>query len=318
VPHVYGDERIVEWLETNGYHPRSPRHGSASCLFLLDDFIEISDAFETAARNGEIVYCEDYTVGSGQSRWNTDLVIGPPREAPDIEDGTGERPIVEAEPEVVWLAVDAKSVMTEHGKARRNRQRDINSFADIMHRHYPGSITGGLLLINAAERFRSPLREEGDITEHKDIDQLVAETVDIFRDIERSGGDISPNVDGVGCVVVDHTNMEDGEPTKLVTESPAPGTDDSVHYRRFVELLASSFESRFLSGDPPDPEALRAAENVQHRLNHEVVELAHLAHTVGTALETGEPSPEQVSELREAADALEETVSRIERDFTDR
>jgi hypothetical protein len=57
---------------------------------------------------------------------------------------------------------------------------------------------------------------------------------------------------------------------------------------------------------------------VQHRLNHEVVELAHLAHTVGTALETGEPSPEQVSELREAADALEETVSRIERDFTDR
>jgi hypothetical protein len=40
-----------------------------------------------------------------------------------------------------------------------------------------------LLLINAADRFKSPLRHEDDITEHDHIEELVAETVDIFLEI---------------------------------------------------------------------------------------------------------------------------------------
>ena len=313
--HTYGDERIAAWLSENGYHPRSPAHGSASCLFLLDDLIETSDRFRTAAQDGDVVYREDYTVGSGQSRWNTDLVVGPPADGTEGDPTEGDRPILEAEPGEVWLAIDAKSVMTEHGKARRNRQRDINSFADIMHRHYPGAVTGGVLLINAAERFKSPLRDEGDVTVHDNIDRLVSETVDIFRDIERSDGDISPNVDGVGCVVVKHTNTDDGAPTRLVTDPPAPGEDDPVNYRRFVELLASTFDSRFLSGDPPDLEALRSAESVQNRLNQEVVALAGLAHSIGNALETGEVGRDDVEQLHERVAALDATVDRIEEEF---
>jgi len=207
--HRYGDERIVEWLRDNEYHPRSPAHGSASCLYLLEDLLHVSDRFREAARDGALVYQEDFTVGSGQDRWNVDLVVGPPPEdapAPDVEDGA----VAEAEPAEVWLAVDAKSVMTEHGKTRRNRQRDLNSFADIMHQHYPGAVTGGVVLLNMADRFRSPLRDEGDVTEHDGIERLVEETVEIFRTIDRSGGDISHNIDGVATVVVEHTNMDRG------------------------------------------------------------------------------------------------------------
>ena len=179
--HRYGDERIAAWLRENEYHPRSPKHGSASCLYLLDDLLYESEAFAEAAKDGELVYQEDYTVCEGPSRWNTDLVVGPPGGVGDIEvSPDDDRPIAEAEPQRIWLAIDAKSVMTEHGKARRNRQRDINSFADIMHRHHPGAVSGGLLLINTAKRFRSPLRDEGDITEHENIDRLVEQTIEIF------------------------------------------------------------------------------------------------------------------------------------------
>jgi len=182
VSHRYGDERIAGWLQKNDYHPRSPKHGSASCQFFLDDLLYERDAIREAAASGEIVYQEDYTVGSGDSKWNTDLVVGPP--ADDIQDELDDgRDIVTAEPDEIWVAIDAKSVMTEHGKARRNRQRDINSFADIMHSHYPGAVTGGLLLINMASDDKKtelvtspPAPQPGDIVHYRDFLEIIGET----------------------------------------------------------------------------------------------------------------------------------------------
>lgn len=314
--HRYGDERIAEWLEENGYHPRSPAHGSASCMYFLDDFLHESDAFAEAARNGEIVYQEDYTVGQGPSRWNTDLVVGPP--ADDVEFQTelaDERAIQEGEPAEVWLAIDAKSVMTEHGKARRNRQRDINSFADIMHRHHPGAVTGGILLINMAERFKSPLRDEDDVTEHDRIERLVEETVDIFRDIDRADGEISPNVDGVGCIVVDHTNMDDGHETLLVTEPPAPQPGEIVHYEDFLHIMIDTLEGRFLKGEPPDLDQRFAAERLGEELRRRVVELTHRAYVVDQDLEDGSVDAENIEALRRAVSSVSGTVDEVENEF---
>jgi hypothetical protein len=310
VTHAYGDERIAEWLQENSYHPRSPKHGSASCLFLLDDLLYESDLFRTAAQNGEIVYTEDYTVGEGQLRWNVDLVVGPPQG--EVETQDIDRNIAEAEPEEVWLAIDAKSVMTEHGKARRNRQRDVNSFADIMYHHYPGSVTGGLLLINAADRFRSPLRDEGEITEHDGIKRLVEETVEIFNNIERSDGEIDPNVDAVGAVVVKHSNIEDEQETRLVTGSPAPERGDAVHYRVFLDTIIETVEKRFLSGEPPDMSTLRRADALRNELNEQVVTLAHVVYQIGSAIEMNELDQEQIDTLRETVEAIENIADEIE------
>jgi hypothetical protein len=310
VTHVYGDERLAEWLRENAYHPRSPKHGSASCLFFLDDLLYESKRFRTAARNGEIVYTEDYMVGEGQLRWNVDLVVGPPKTEVGIR--SDDRGIAEAEPEGVWLAIDAKSVMTEHGKARRNRQRDINSFADIMYHHYPGSVTGGLLLINAADRFRSPLRDEGEITDHENIDRLVEETVEIFSNIERSEGEIDPNVDAVRTVVVEHSNIEDGQETRLVSGSPAPKRGDAVHYRTFLDTIIETVEKRFLSGKPPDMSTLRRADTLRNELNEQVVALAHIVHRIGNAIETNDLDQEQVENLRETIETIENIADEIE------
>jgi hypothetical protein len=309
--HAYGDEKIVEWLQENKYHPRSPKHGSVSCMALLNDLLHESDLFREAAEEGRIVYKEDFTVGEGELRWNVDLVVGPPEGEVQTAIG-GDRPIVEGEPAEVWLAVDAKSVMTEHGKARRNRQRDINSFADIMHRHYPGSVSGGVILLNMAEEFRSPLRDEGDITEHVNIERLVEETVEIFRTIERSEGEIDPNVDSVATVVVDHTNIEDDEETVLIEEQPAPDEDSIVAYQNFLEILIETFEARFLIGEPPNMAQLREADTHRNELNERAVEMSHQIHEIGSAIEQDELREADVEALRDTVDRLKTLLDEIE------
>lgn len=312
--HRYGDEQIAEWLAENDYHPRSPAHGSASCLYLIDDMLHESDVFREVAREGEIVYQEDHNVGEGDSKWNVDLIISPPREEVQTEVGD-DVSLVEAEPEEVWLAIDAKSVMTEHGKARRNRQRDINSFADIMHSHYPGAVTGGILLINLADRFKSPLRDEDDITEHDRIEDLVAETVDIFRDIDRAQGKVSPNVDGVGCVVVEHTNLDDDHETRLVTEPPAPQKGDIVQYQEFLEIIIDVFEDRWLTGEGPDISELAANSDLQAVLNQQIVDLASAAHKVGHEINNDSLEEESFDSLNTELSELEAVIDEIERRY---
>lgn len=239
-PHSYADERIVYWLERHGYHPRSDTHGKALCEYFLDDLIFCSDLLSKAAHKGEVVYKMNSKVGEGsQLVWTVDLVLGPPTIMPVAI--SPNRRILEGEPRDIWLALDAKGVMTEHGKARRNRQRDLNSFASIMKHHYSNSVVGGLIVVNLADRFKSPLRPN--ITLHKNINKLVMTTVQLFREIPRAPKEGNGGIEAIGVIVVKHSNVK-GDRTTLVTESPAPQKDDFVHYRKFLDLMKEALEHR--------------------------------------------------------------------------
>jgi len=252
--HRWGDERIVEWLNQHRewnyekdvpYHPRSDSHGGAQSRYFVADLLHVSDTIREAAESGELVYAEDYDVGDKRGLgWNVDLVMGPPEG--DIQMNVGDG-MSESEPAELWFAADAKSIMTEHQKARRNRQRDINSFADIMHTHQPGAVTAGILLVNLAEQFDSPTRDAADITDHPNVERIVEEIIDLFASIDRADGEMSANLDEAACVIVEHSNLIDdvGE-TRLVTEPPAPQPGDQTHYRTVVREVASTIESRFL------------------------------------------------------------------------
>lgn len=253
--HRYGDERIVAWLNTErewtyprnvSYHPRSDTHGGAQCRYLIDDLLYESEPIREAAAAGKLVFQEDYVVGEGGLSWNTDLVIGPPEGSVQVPLDGNPR-MAQADPAEIYLAGDAKSIMTEHQKARRNRQRDINSFADIMHHHHERALTAGVLLVNVSEQFDSPLRDPDDITEHVHIDRIVEEIIEMFDSINRSEGEISANLDGAGVVVVRHSNLiDDIGDTELVTEPPAPQPGDRTHYLTVVRQMAEWFETRFL------------------------------------------------------------------------
>lgn len=240
------DLAIVKYLESNGYHPRSSKHGDALCEVLVNDLNESCLSFQRAAGNDEIVFQTNYTIDpESPDRWNTDLVIGPPKDRPS---STHRRigPIAQGDPLDIWIAVDAKTIMTEHGKARRNRQRDLNSFQDILHRKNPKTIVGGLLVVNMAGRFKTPLaRASGGLNLHRNIERLVEEIVSMIGGLARADAEgTKPGNEALGIIVISHTNLP-SEPTRLITAPPAPQPGRPLSYAAFLQELCEAFTTRF-------------------------------------------------------------------------
>ena len=240
------DRHIVDYLTKNLYHPRSSRHGDALCRFLLEDMLSTCEAFRAAASRDAIVYRSNFTIDPlSTDRWNADLVIGPPTQSPEPE-ARRVGLIAEGDPNEIWLAVDAKTIMTEHGKARRNRQRDLNSFQDILHRKNPQTIVGGLLLVNLSETFQTPLaRRQAGVTQHRNIVRLVTEVIAMMGAIPRAEAALNrPGLEALGVIVLSHSNVP-GAPTQLILEPPAPQPDDPLSYASFLTDLCNAFTTRF-------------------------------------------------------------------------
>ena len=240
------DLEIAEYLTANQYHPRSSKHGDALCAFLLQDLLATCDSFRKAAERDTIVFSTNYTIDPNSvDRWNADLVVGPPTHPPEPDD-VRIGPIARGQPHEIWLAIDAKTIMTEHGKARRNRQRDVNSFQDILHRKNPRTIVGGLLVVNMSERFLTPLarRAEG-ITAHRNIVRLVGEIVAMMAGLARADTSSEQvGLEAMGIIVVTHSNVP-GDVTRLVVSPPAPQIGEPTSYDSFLRDLCDAFTRRF-------------------------------------------------------------------------
>jgi len=239
------DVAIVKYLNANGYHPRSSKHGDALCDYVLRDLAESCRSFRRAAERNAIVFQTNYTIApESADQWNADLVVGPPSHSPSPSDRRV-GPIALGDPTEIWVAVDAKTIMTEHGKARRNRQRDLNSFQDILHRKNPRTIVGGLLLVNIADRFKTPLpRKSGELNMHKNIERLVAEIIAMMGALARADPmPARPGIEALGIIVVSHTNVP-GDRTRLIEGPPAPEPGKLLSYAAFLRDLCEAFSAR--------------------------------------------------------------------------
>lgn len=229
---------FAQFLSERGYHPRSSAHGDKLCQLLLDDLLSGCSPLREFALSQGLVHRLNLTLNPGKPMsWNLDLVVGPARGP-----RSSALPLPNGTPEDIWLAIDAKTIMTEHGKARRNRQRDLNSLHDILHRQNPRMIVGGLVVVNIAQRFRSPLRP--DTTSHRNIERLVEGTVQMIRDLPRAPPEGGPGLDAVGVIVVKHTNLP-GDRTSVVEVPPAPPLGDPVHYETFLKDLCNAVRLRY-------------------------------------------------------------------------
>lgn len=159
-------------------------------------------------------------------------------------------------PTVIELAVEAKGIMTEHGKARHNRLRDLQAFHDHAHNYNEKVVAGGILVVNVADVYWSPTRDQDDITEHSDIERIGEETVELFRNIPlRNDPSDDGGMEGMGILVVRHDNLEknpnppsDAPPsqeTTLVTGNPAPPSGDPLNYSTMMYRLCRSYEDRW-------------------------------------------------------------------------
>lgn len=173
--------------------------------------------------------------------WNADLVIGepPPGTAPPA-DG----PIRKTAPSSVHIAIEIKSVMTEHRKAIKNRKRDLESHHAHVHSYDPQAIAGGVVVLNIAERFKSPLRRDDDITTHRNPKSLVDHCIAEAQAISVKGGPAGAGLDAKCVIVVNDDNIDFAE-TEYQEAPPAPQVGDPMHYDAFIQRLCAEWTSRF-------------------------------------------------------------------------
>lgn len=177
----------------------------------------------------------------GTSTWNADLVIGEP--PPGTASPEGE-PIRQTSPSSVHIAVEIKGVMTEHRKAIKNRKRDLESHHAHVHDYNDQAIAGGVLVLNMADRFKSPLRRENDITIHKNPQDLVRHCMAEAQAIGVRGGSTGHGLDAKCVIVVNDDNI-DFAATKYREAPPAPQIGDPMHYDAFIQRICAEWSSRF-------------------------------------------------------------------------
>jgi hypothetical protein len=199
----------------------------------------------------------------GHADWVIDIAIGTcagvPK-PPDLQIELGITPITMAPPVIIQIAIELKSIWTEHGKARLNRLRDFNSFHGYAHQYSQATIAAAFLVVNSAERFWSPLRKPDDITTHgtpkKNSRQFTKETVDKFRSIHlrNSIGDV-PGMEAIGVVVVEHDNLSVNpnaskyanlhKATMIAPSPPNPAVGDPLHYESMLQRICNAYSQRY-------------------------------------------------------------------------
>lgn len=232
-------QAFIEHLRAEGYNPRSNKHSNALSEAIVADLIENCPKIADRAASGHLVYSLNFDLIYGQSQWNVDLVLGaPPPGTPPPEDS----PIRRSDPATVQVAVELKSVMTEHRKAVKNRKRDFEAHHDHVHRYSATAIAGGVMVVNAAPHFKSPLRP--DMTVHKDPAELVEHCVREMRNISMRPNPAGHGLEASAVLVVSMDNVDLRSADSVVT-APAPLIGDPLHYDAFVQRLCTTYTERF-------------------------------------------------------------------------
>lgn len=248
-----GPHAFVEHLTGNLYHPRSDAHSNALCRAIIVDLLEHCPPFAAKAGRGEIVAKLNHSVTINYQTWNFDLAVGPP---PGTPIPAAAEPIRFETPATVELAIEAKGVMTEHGKARYNRLRDLQAFHQHVHIYNPKAIAVGVVVVNVADVYWSPTRPAHDITRHQRIDRVGPETVNVYRNLpQRHSPTNGPGLEAAAVLVVRHDNLAKNpalppdapapQPTSLVTKPPAPQVGDPLHYATMIQRICAAYRERW-------------------------------------------------------------------------
>jgi hypothetical protein len=230
-------------LRAAPYHPRSDKHSNSLASAIVTDLVAACSPLAAAAADGKVVWETNFDLIYGTATWNTDLVIGePPPGTASPEDV----PIRKTAPSSVHIAIEIKGVMTEHRKAVKNRKRDLESHHTHVHNYNKNAIAGGVMVLNIAERFKSPLRAKDDITIHRNPKALIEHCMAEAQAISVRGGATGYGLDAKCVIIVDDDNI-DVTATKYLELPPAPQIGDPMHYDAFIQRLCAEWSARFAS-----------------------------------------------------------------------
>lgn len=231
---------FLDHLRESGYHPRSDRHSNALAEQIALDLAHHCPRIRDKAADGELVFDLNFTLQAGTADWNVDLVLGPPALGDRLDPAPA--PIRRSTPSSVEIAVEIKSVMTEHRKAVKNRKRDLEAHHEHVHNYSRQAVAGGVFVVNAAETFKSPLRPE--TTRHNNPSGLVKHCISELRSVASRGGSTGYGLEARCAIVVDMDNQRLAS-TAYLTNPPAPRVGDPLHYDAFVQSICRCYAERF-------------------------------------------------------------------------
>lgn len=231
-------ESFIQHLRDSGHHPRSDKHSNALAAAIVQDLVARCAVIAQQAQAGTLVYELNRDLRFGTSTWNVDLLLGSPGAPIDTRGAS----ISPSTPATVRIAVEIKGVMTEHRKAVKNRKRDFEAHHEHVHNYNRHPIAGAVMVINAAGRFKSPLRPGP--TVHATPSRLVEHCITEMRNVTESGGGSAYGMDAKCAIVVDFDNVH-LDAGHYASAPPAPQPGDPLHYDSFIQKLCDEYGERF-------------------------------------------------------------------------
>jgi hypothetical protein len=239
--------QFLDHLCEFGYHSRSDKHSKALMDEVVRALIAHCPQIASEAKAGTLVFEHNHDVMVGHGTWNTDLAIGLPATTDAVGATAPPSGMRRATPTTVRIAIEAKSVMTEHRKAVKNRKRDFEAHHAHVHDYDPQTIAGGIVLINAAKEFQSPLRPA--ITVHREPMELVKHCMGEFNSVTMTSGSSHAGLDANCVVVIDMPNVRtDHTPpysAAYVTKTPAPSPGHPLYWDAFIQRICQLYCARF-------------------------------------------------------------------------
>ena len=223
-------DSYIAWINTHiGFNPRAQANSDALSDFVVSDLRSSCSALGSAIGSGELKADKNPNVYTKVAERSIDLVIYENRDAPAIS---------------VRVSVEHKTIMTAHGKARKNRYGDIIAYSNHMHNHRRDCIAGAIVVINVSPKNENP-DEFARGLERPDfnMEKVVQDTVGIFARIPLRSEPDDPNdqPEALAVILVDYDGTS---PARLAGES-ASILPDSIQYESFIGRICSLYERRF-------------------------------------------------------------------------
>jgi hypothetical protein len=224
-------QRYVDWINSHlGFNPRSQKNSDALSEFIVDDLCVASLAIERSVRSDELAPLKNASVSTSVTVRNIDLVFYEKHVLPKLS---------------VRVSIEHKTLMTAHGKARKNRYGDIIAYCNHMHNHRKDCVVGATVVINASALYENPdAFARGLERPTFKMEKIVKDTVRVFEGIPLRVSAEEPN-DQPEALTVIVVNYDGVHPASLVTSELAPPKTSHVYYDNFIKQLVAKYEGRF-------------------------------------------------------------------------
>jgi hypothetical protein len=224
-------EAYVDWVNAHlGFNPRSQANSDALADFVVADLMATCPALNAALKAGELKALKNPNVRTKVAERSIDLVIYEGAEAPNIS---------------VRVSVENKTIMTAHGKARKNRYGDLIAYSNHMHNHNRKCVAGAIVVVNASPAYENPdAFAKGLLRPKFKMEKVVADTVAIFDKIPLRDTVDDPNElpEAVAVIMVDYDGVNRA---KLMRGPLAPQMESHINYDNFIRRICDLYGDRF-------------------------------------------------------------------------